>query len=140
MFANLGSTGLCALLQATGQSEASDATREGLFSSMHQLDALGYMLRYLENLTGGNLRGGNIVKNLCGNEGAKNSVLDLDGQIDALYKKIDREGLDCVFSSYFTTTGRFLDLPRKCELKAVINRMRKIDFFPEKLPGKVERL
>ncbi len=108
--------------------------------SMHQLDALGYMLRYLENLTGGNLRGGNIVKNLCGNEGAKNSVLDLDGQIDALYKKIDREGLDCVFSSYFTTTGRFLDLPRKCELKAVINRMRKIDFFPEKLPGKVERL
>lgn len=102
--------------------------------SMHQLDALGYMLRYLEKLTGGNL------KNFCGNEGAKNSALDLDGQIDALYKKIEREGLDCVFSSYFTTTGRFLDLPRKCELKAVINRMRKIDFLPEKLPGKVEKL
>lgn len=103
--------------------------------SMHQLDALGYMLRYLENLTGGNLRGGNVVGNLCGSEGAESSAIDLDVQIDALYKKIDREGLDCVFSSYFTTTGRFLDLPRKCELKAVINRMRKINFFPEKLPG-----
>jgi hypothetical protein len=31
-----------------------------------------------------------------------------------------------VFSSFFTTTERFLDLPRKQELKAVINRMRKI--------------
>ena len=39
---------------------------------------------------------------------------------------IEKEGLDTVFSSFFTTTERFLDLPRKQELKAVINRMRKI--------------
>lgn len=94
--------------------------------SLHQIDALGYMLRYLENVTGGNLKGGNIMVK---------RTIDLDAQIDALYEKIGREGLDCVFSSYFTTTGRFLDLPRKCELKAVVNRMRKIEFLPEKLPG-----
>lgn len=100
--------------------------------SIHQLDALGYMLRYLENLTGGNLRGGNIPGNLCETGDAKNNAIDLEAQIDALYERIDKEGLDCVFSSYFTTTGRFLDLPRKCELKAVINRMRKIQFLPAK--------
>ncbi len=104
--------------------------------SMHQLDALGYMLRYLENLAGGNLFGG---KSACrngedGDFSASNPiwppVIDLDAQIDALYEKIGKEGLDCVFTSYFTTTGRFLDLPRKCELKAVVNRMRKVHFLP----------
>ena len=53
--------------------------------------------------------------------------INLDKEIDELYKLIEKEGLDTVFSSYFTTTERFLDLPRKHELKAVINRMRKIN-------------
>ena len=52
--------------------------------------------------------------------------IDLETKIDALYDVIEKEGLDTVFSSFFTTTERFLDLPRKQELKAVINRMRKI--------------
>lgn len=72
-----------------------------------QLDALGYMLRYLETH--------NIDRKI-----------KLDTKIDELYNKIEQEGLDTVFSSYFTTTERFLDLPRKQELKACINRMRKI--------------
>ena len=73
-----------------------------------QLDALGYMLRYLE------------IHNT-------DHKIDLDTKIDELYEEIEKEGLDTVFSSYFTTTERFLDLPRKQELKAVINRMRKIN-------------
>lgn len=72
-----------------------------------QLDAIGYMLRYLETHT-------------------LDNIIDLDNQINALYAEIETKGLDTVFSSYFTTTERFLDLPRKQELKAVINRMRKI--------------
>ncbi len=72
-----------------------------------QLDALGYMLRYLETHN-------------------TDSKVDLDKKIDELYAIIEKEGLDTVFSSFFTTTERFLDLPRKQELKAVINRMRKI--------------
>ena len=72
-----------------------------------QLDSLGFMLRYLE---------------LHNNE----RKINIDAQIDNLYGLIEKEGLDTVFSSFFTTTERFLDLPRKQELKAVINRMRKI--------------
>lgn len=100
--------------------------------SGHQLDALGYMLRYLENVAAGKWGSGNVPANNPGGTAVpKHTTIDLHAQIDALYEKIDREGLDCVFSTYFTTTGRFLDLPRKCELRAVINRMRNIEFLPE---------
>ena len=73
--------------------------------SAAQLDALGFMLRYL------------MVSN------AQNEI-DLRARVDALYARIAAEGLDVVFSSYFTTCRRFLDLPRKSELLAVIARMR----------------
>ena len=72
-----------------------------------QLDALGFELRYL------------MVSNA-------DSEIDVRRRIDELYARIAKEGLDCVWTSYFTTCERFLDLPRKCELLAVINRMRKI--------------
>lgn len=72
-----------------------------------QLDALGFMLRYLETHN-------------------NDHKVNIDTQVDELYEVIEKEGLDTVFSSYFTTTERFLDLPRKQELKAVVNRMRKI--------------
>ncbi len=143
--------------------------------SMHQLDALGYMLRFLENCMGGKFAVGKAAAddvskkesagevagssagkdfgdkdavsedsadrtlangNVASGKTARNEKTALDTQINKLYKKIETEGLDCVFSSNFTTTGRFLDLPRKCELKAVINRMRKIAFLPRE--GKQE--
>ncbi|MBQ9746844.1 MAG: ATPase [Clostridia bacterium] len=74
-----------------------------------QLFALGFMLRYLE------------ISN-------RQNEIDLVYAVDELYAKIEREGLDTVFSAYFTTCERFLDLPRKAELLAVINRMRKVKF------------
>ena len=77
--------------------------------SKRQLDALGYMLRWIELRT-------------------TDCRVQLDAAIDALYDTIAAEGLDTVFSSFFTTTERFLDLPRKYELKSVINRMREITF------------
>ena len=77
--------------------------------SKRQLDALGYMLRWIELRT-------------------TDCRIQLDAVIDALYGTIAAEGLDTVFSSFFTTTERFLDLPRKYELKSVINRMREITF------------
>ena len=58
----------------------------------------------------------------------KQNEIDLVRAVDELYKKVECEGLDSVFSAYFTTCERFLDLPRKTELLAVINRMRKVHF------------
>lgn len=78
-----------------------------------QLDALGYMLRYLE------------IRNV-------EREIDLDAKMEDLYAEIEKEGLDTVYTAYFTTTGRFLDLPRRQELRAVINRMRKIRIRGEK--------
>ncbi len=77
--------------------------------SQRQLDALGFMLRHL------------MVTN-------SDHKLDLAAKLDHLYEKIEKEGLDIVYSSYFTTCERFLDLPRKQELLFLINRMRHAHF------------
>ena len=76
--------------------------------SPRQLDALGFMLRYLE------------VSN-------NDRKIDIERKINDLYARIDEEGIDFLYSSFFTTCERFLDLPRKQELMALVNRMRKIN-------------
>ena len=76
--------------------------------SPRQLDTLGFMLRYLE------------VSN-------NDRKIDIEMKINDLYARIDEEGIDFLYSSFFTTCERFLDLPRKQELMALVNRMRKIN-------------
>ena len=75
--------------------------------SPRQLDTLGFMLRYLE------------VTNT-------DRKVDIKKKVDNMYERIENEGIDFLYSSFFTTCERFLDLPRKQELMALINRMRKI--------------
>ena len=76
--------------------------------SPHQLDTLGFMLRYLE------------VSN-------NDRKIDIEKKVNDLYARIDEEGIDFLYSSFFTTCERFLDLPRKQELMALVNRMRRIN-------------
>ncbi len=76
--------------------------------SPRQLDTLGFMLRYLE------------VTNT-------DRKVDIKKKVDNMYERIENEGIDFLYSSFFTTCERFLDLPRKQELMALINRMRKIN-------------
>ncbi len=80
--------------------------------SPRQLDTLGFMLRYLE-----------ITNN--------DKKIDIQGKIHDLYTRIYKEGIDFLYSPFFTTCERFLDLPRKQELMALINRMRKINMLKE---------
>ncbi len=56
----------------------------------------------------------------------KTPVIDIDAELDKIYRKIEAEGVDSIFSTFFTTVDRFMDLPRKCDVKAVISRMRKV--------------
>lgn len=76
--------------------------------SPRQLDTLGFMLRYLE-----------ISNN--------DRKIDIEKKINDMYARIEEEGIDFLYSSFFSTCERFLDLPRKQELMALINRMRKIN-------------
>ncbi len=78
-------------------------------ASKAQLDAVGFMLRYL------------MISN---NE----PLINIRKRVDELYDTIEKEGLDFVYSSFFTTTRRFLQLPRKSELYSVISRMRNLHF------------
>ena len=77
--------------------------------SPRQLDTLGFMLRYLE------------VTNA-------DSRIDIRARVEEMYQRIEKEGLDFLYSAYFTQCGRFLDMPRKQEMYALICRMRKIAF------------
>ena len=76
--------------------------------SPRQLDTLGFMLRYLE------------ISNV-------DNRIDIEKKIDDMYARIDEEGIDFLYSPFFTTCERFLDLPRKQELTALVNRMRRIN-------------
>ena len=78
--------------------------------SPRQLTALGFMLRHL------------AVTN-------RDAVIDLSVRMDELYARISAEGLDFLYSAYFTTCDRFLDLPRKQELYALIHRLRGVSYL-----------
>jgi len=88
--------------------EKIDARSLHNFISFAQITAVGYMLRHLEL-------------------SCKESVSDLKKTVDGLYGEIEENGLDFVHSTFFPCE-RWLDMPRKYEFIAVINRMRNIDF------------
>ncbi|MCH5274113.1 MAG: hypothetical protein J1E35_10595 [Lachnospiraceae bacterium] len=88
-----------------------------------QKNAVGFLMRYMEVLQNGVDILGRVETAQSGRK------LDLRAVLDELYVKIEEEGLDCVFSNYFTTCERFLDLPRKEEVLAAICRMRHVTFL-----------
>ena len=77
-----------------------------------QLTALGFLLRHLMTYNA-------------------DRRVDLAQRVDELYREIEENGLDTVYSSHFTTCGRFLDLPRKAELLALAARLRLVRFAEE---------
>ena len=50
----------------------------------------------------------------------------LDGALELLYDRVEREGIELCYSNSFTDCSRFLDLPRMADVAAVIHRMRGI--------------
>lgn len=76
--------------------------------SYAQLNAIGHMLRYLE------------ISN-------KDQIINIQKKIDELYQRIDSEGLGCIHSTFFNC-DKWLELPRKCELLATIDRMKYLEW------------
>jgi len=75
-----------------------------------QRNTVGFLIRYLE---------------ISLNE----TKLDVGTKLDALYRRMETEGLDCIFSNYFTDCERFMDLPRREDVLAAVNRMRRVKFL-----------
>jgi len=90
--------------------EALDLRKISGLLTQAQYNMTGFLIRYLE---------------VSSNE----HKINPGKRLDELYQKIDEEGLDSIFSNYFTKCDRFLDLPRKADVLAAINRMRKVNFL-----------
>jgi len=75
-----------------------------------QRNAVGYLIRYLE-------------------VSLNDTKFDVGVKLEALYRKMEEEGFDCIFSNHFTDCERFMDLPRKEDVLAAVNRMRKVRFL-----------
>jgi predicted ABC-class ATPase len=92
-----------------------------------QVNALAFMLRYMERST----NEGNELEMLAlamrgfdRNTGERE--IDIAMHVHNLYEQIEQEGINIVDTGFFTTMNRFLDLPREYELRAAINRMRRV--------------
>ena len=75
-----------------------------------QKNAVGFLIRYLA-------------------VSAKETKLDVAKRLDELYRRMEKEGVDCIFSNFFTECERFMDLPRKEDVLAAVNRMRRVMFL-----------
>jgi hypothetical protein len=81
----------------------------GAEDSMTELEALAFAMRGLERKRADN-------------------AIDIESKIRGLYAQIVDEGLDVVDTGFFTGMNRFLELPRACELRAAIYRMRQVEW------------
>ena len=92
-----------------------------------QVTALAFMLRYLAKSDEGidelealalSMRGLNPKRK----PGQKE--MDIIEKVYKLYEKIEADGLNLIDTGFFTAMNRFMDMPRRFELQAAINRMR----------------
>lgn len=85
--------------------------------SHDQRTAIGFMIRRLENKYGGDLF-----------SDPDRETIDLTAELDVLYAEIEEKGLDVVYSELFPGCDRYLAFPRRLDLLAVINRMRRVEY------------
>ncbi len=83
--------------------------------SPRQLHALGFILRAI------------MAKNAPDSLSSPEKELDIEREVDEVYKRIETEGLDCVYSGIFPDMKRFIDLPRREEVMQAVSRLRTFD-------------
>jgi predicted ABC-class ATPase len=94
-----------------------------------QLNALAFMLRFLECAADDGSELERLAFAMRGLEKKGNPRgLHIGERMSELYKRIEREGINVVDTGFFTTMDRFLDVPREFELRALINRMRRVSW------------
>ena len=83
-----------------------------------QRTAIGFMLRLLETREGGGLF-----------SESEHETVDIIQKTDELYREIEENDIDMVYSGNFPDCDRFLAYPRKVDFMAVVNRMRHVSFL-----------
>ncbi len=83
-----------------------------------QRTAIGFMLRLLETREGGGLF-----------SEPEHETVDIIQKTDELYREIEENDIDMVYSGNFPDCDRFLAIPRKVDFMAVVNRMRHVSFL-----------
>ena len=79
-----------------------------------QLAAIAFLIRKLEN-------------------SQKEQKIRIEQVVETMLRELENQQLDEIYSTFFTECGRWLELPRKQEVLAVIHRMRKIRFQMEEI-------
>ena len=92
-----------------------------------QVNALAFMLRYLAQEAEGidSLEAMALaLRGLSPKGAAIGQTVNIVSKVDELYAQIEVDGLNLVDTGFFTTMQRFMDLPRRFEVLAAVNRMR----------------
>lgn len=107
--------------------------------TLPQLNAIAFLLRKLIGQVNPMERYQKFYKGVQSNGGDSfNSIVQSEkikariepkwvcrrAEVERLLEEIEREGLESAYSPFFTECSRWMDLPRKYELLAVLSRMR----------------
>lgn len=91
--------------------------------SVPQLTAIAFLLRKLFNQVNP-LDRFQKFSATAEDEGAGSRWVCLRDEVEGLLAEVRTEGLEAFYSPFFTECGRWMDLPRKYELLAVLSRLR----------------
>lgn len=89
-----------------------------------QLNAIAFLLRRLMNRVNPLERFQKFSIEKIENGEKETKQIHTEEEVDKLLEDIKEEGLESAYSTFFTECGRFMDLPRKYEILAVLSRMR----------------
>lgn len=92
--------------------------------SIPQLNAIAFLVRKLFNQVNPLERFQKFSSAAPGEERAEPKWICRKDAVERLLAEIETDGLESAYSPFFTECGRWMDLPRKYEILAVLSRLR----------------
>lgn len=93
-------------------------------ATIPQLNAIAFLLRKLINRVNPMDRFQKFSLEKLDQEETEPKWIMIQEEVNKLYDEIEADGLESAYSTFFTECGRWMDLPRRYELLAVLYRMR----------------
>lgn len=92
--------------------------------SVSQLNAIAFLVRRLINQLNPMERFQTFSSEKIMNDETDSYLICRKEEVERLLIEIEENGLETAYSAFFTECGRWLDMPRKYEILAVLGRMR----------------